>query len=377
MREQRLKPSTMLITILVFIVILSVLVLIHELGHFLVAKKFGIKVEEFGLGFPPRVWGKRIGETLYSINALPIGGFVKLYGEDEAGSGKIGSHKNITEDLDRAFFARPIWQRALVVVAGVVMNFLLALVIVTGLITFEGIPTPGNQITISEIVKGSPAEKAGIKKGDLVEKVGNVKIDNSQILINETRKYLGKELELTVKRGKQSEVIKITPRKNFPSNQGPMGIAISQNISLVKYPFPQSLYYGFKQAVNDSYMTVVGFKNVVIDIFTRFTLPQGVAGPIGMAQLTGEFVRVGPSAVLSLVYVLSLSLAVLNILPIPALDGGRFFFILVEAVTRRKVNPRFEAMAHAVGIVLLLTFLAVVSYKDILRIISGQSIFPQ
>ncbi len=370
----------MLITILVFIVILSVLVLIHELGHFLVAKKFGIKVEEFGFGFPPRVFGKKIGETLYSINLLPIGGFVKLFGEDEAGSGRIkpvASSKQPVADLERAFFARPIWQRALVVVAGVVMNFLLAVILVTSLITFEGIPTPGNHVTISEVVKGSPAEKAGIKKGDLVEKVGNVKIGDSQILVTETRKSLGKEIELTIKRDGKTQIIKVTPRKNFPSNQGPMGIAISQNINLVKHPFPQSLYYGLKQAVNDSYMSVVGFKNVVIDIFTRFTVPAGVAGPIGMAQLTGEFVRVGPSAVISLVYALSLSLAVLNILPIPALDGGRFFFILVEAVTRRKVNARFEAYAHAVGIVLLLTFLAVVSYKDILRIISGQSIFPQ
>lgn len=367
----------MLLTILVFLVILSVLVLIHELGHYLVARKFGIKVEEFGIGFPPRVWGKKIGETLYSINALPIGGFVKLYGEDEAGSGKIGSHKNITKDLDRAFFARPIWQRALVVVAGVVMNFLLAIAIVTYLFTFEGIPTPGEKVTITEVVKGSPAEVAGIKKGDLIEKIGNVEIKNTESLIAETRKHLGEKTEITLKRGDKSEVLEITPRKKSPANQGPMGIAISQDVKFVKYPFPQSLYYGTKQAINDSVLTVVGFKNVMIDIFTRFTVPQGVAGPIGMAQLTGEFVKVGPGAVLGLVYMLSLSLAVLNILPIPALDGGRFFFIIVEAVTRKKINPKFEAYAHAVGIILLLSFLAIVSYKDILRIIGGQSILPQ
>ena len=138
-----------------------------------------------------------------------------------------------------------------------------------------------------------------------------------------------------------------------------------------------TIYYGTKQAVNDSYLIVVGFLDVVKTIFTEFKVPAGVAGPVGMAQLTGEFVKVGPGAVLGLVYMLSLSLAVLNILPIPALDGGRFFFILVEALTRRKVNARFEAYAHAVGIILLLTFLALVSYKDILRVISGQPIFPQ
>lgn len=372
----------MIPTILVFIIMLSVLVLIHELGHFLVAKKFGIKVEEFGLGFPPRVWGKRIGETLYSINALPIGGFVKLYGEDDAGSGRIkpsavSSQQSAVDDIHRAFFSRPIWQRGLVVVAGVTMNFLLAVVVITYLFTFEGIPAQGNKVTISEAVKGSPAQIAGLRKGDLIEKIGKTQIKDTKTLITETRKHLGEKIQISVKRGSESKVIEVTPRKNFPNNQGPMGIAITQNIVFNKYPFPQSLYYGTKQTLNDSGQIVFGFKDVVINIFTRLTVPAGVAGPIGMAQLTGEFVRVGPSAVLGLVYMLSLSLAVLNILPIPALDGGRFFFILVEALTRRKVNPRFEAMAHAVGIVLLLTFLAVVSFKDILRIISGQSIFPQ
>lgn len=368
----------MILTILVFIVMLSVLVLIHELGHFLVAKKFGIKVEEFGLGFPPRVWGKRIGETLYSINALPIGGFVKLYGEDEAGAGRVSSGKKVTKDLHRAFFARPIHQRLLVIVAGVAMNFVLAIGIITYLFTAEGIPVQGEKVTISEVTKGSPAESAGLRKGDLVQKIENVDIKNTQALITETRKHLGEEIAIQVKsQNSKVKTVRVTPRKNFPSNQGPMGVAISQEVIFKKYPFPQSLYYGTKQALNDSWQVVVGFKNVVIQISTRFNIPQDVAGPIGMAQLTGEFVRVGPTAVLGLVYMLSLSLAVLNILPIPALDGGRFFFIMIEAVTRRKVNPKFEAYAHLVGLVLLLSFLALVSYKDILRIISGQSILPQ
>lgn len=367
----------MFLTILVFIVMLSVLVLIHELGHFLVAKKFGIKVEEFGLGFPPRVWGKRIGETLYSFNALPIGGFVKLYGEDETGAGRVTSNKKVTKDLHRAFFARPIYQRILVVIAGVTMNFILAVIIITFLFTTEGIPTPGATVTLTEIAKNSPAEKAGLKKGDIVYKIENIEIKDTQSLITQTRKKLGEEINITVKRGSATEVVKVTPRKNYPEGEGPMGIAISQNVQFQKYPFPQSLYYGTKQAVKDSWQVIVGFKTVVVELVTRFTVPQGVAGPIGMAQLTGEFVRVGPSAVLALVYTLSLSLAVLNVLPIPALDGGRLFFILIEAVTRKKVNAKFEAYAHLVGLVLLLSFLALVSYKDVLRIVAGQSILPQ
>lgn len=369
----------MLVTILTFVIILSILVLIHELGHFLVAKKFGIKVEEFGFGFPPRVIGKKIGETLYSINALPIGGFVKLYGEDAAGGGKIrpsASSQKQEANLDRAFFAKPIWQRALVVVAGVAMNFLLAVVIVTYLFTFEGIPQPSQDIKITEVVQGSPAKEAGLLEEDVIRSIDGEQISTSESLVSETRKNLGEETEIIVERGGKEMTFNVIPREEYPSDQGPMGIAVSQ-IDVIKHPFPQSIFFGFKQAASDSVLIVFAFKDMLVSLVTQFAVPQGVAGPIGIAQLTGEFVRVGPSAVLALIYMLSLSLAVLNILPIPALDGGRLFFILIEAVTRRKVSPKFESYAHMIGIVLLLSFLAFISFKDILRVISGGSILPQ
>lgn len=357
---------------------LSVLVLIHELGHFLVAKKFGIKVEEFGFGFPPRVFGKKIGETLYSINALPIGGFVKLYGEDEAGAGRLKfTSKKKDKDIDRAFFAKPIYARILVVVAGVVMNFILAVVIATYLYTFQGIPQASDKVLVSQVLKGSPAEIAGLRSGDLVEKIENEKIISTNQLVQVTKKHLGQEVEILIERGGKEQVIVVAPRKNYPSGQGPMGVAVEQQINYQKYQFPQSIGYATKQAFSDSGKVVVGFVGVVKDIFGKHEVPAGVAGPIGMAQLTGEFVKIGPAAVLSLAYMLTLSLAVLNILPIPALDGGRLFFILIEAVTRRKVNPKFEAIAHMVGIVLLLSFLALVSFQDVTRIFSGQSLLPQ
>ena len=166
------------------------------------------------------------------------------------------------------------------------------------------------------------------------------------------------------------------PRENPPEGQGAMGIAIDQNIIVQKYPFPVSILYATKQAAQDSILVVKGFLDVIKTLVTSLTVPEGVAGPVGMAQLTGEFVQIGPNAVLALVYMLSLSLAVLNILPIPALDGGRLMFILIEVVTRRKVNPKYEAYAHMVGIVLLLAFLAFISFKDVGRIISGESILP-
>lgn len=265
----------MVLTILVFIIMLSVLVLIHELGHFLVAKKFGIKVEEFGFGFPPRVFGKRIGETLYSFNALPIGGFVKLYGEDEAGGGRVkrgspeASSKKQVADIHRAFFSRPIWQRMLVVVAGVTMNFLLAVAIITYLFTTEGIPVQEARVSITEITKNSPAESSGLQKGDVVEKINNIEIKNTKTLIAETRKHLGEKITIQVRRGDQTQTLSVVPRKDFPSGEGPMGVAISQKVNFQKYPFPQSLYYGTKQALNDSWQVVVGFKTVVVELADR------------------------------------------------------------------------------------------------------------
>ncbi len=369
----------MLLTIIVFLVILTVLVLIHELGHFITAKIFGIKVEEFGLGFPPRVFGKKKGETLYSINALPIGGFVKLYGEDDAGGGKISKGKKIEKDpdLDRAFFAKPIWQRIVVVTAGVAMNFLLAVIIATYLFTSQGLPTDNKSVLITQVAKNTPAAVAGLRAGDAIVSIDGHEVADPSSLIAVTKDKLGKEVTLIVLREGNEIPLKITPRVNAPKGEGAMGVAIEQNITFQKYPFPQSIYYGTKQAAHDSVLVVTGFVDMIKTIFTKQTIPEGVAGPVGMAQLTGEFVKIGPDAVLSLVYMLSLSLAVLNILPIPALDGGRLFFILIELFTRRKVNAKYEAYAHMVGIVVLLTFLVFISYKDILRIISGQSIIPQ
>jgi regulator of sigma E protease len=366
-----------IITILVFLVMLTVLVLIHEFGHFFTAKIFGIKVEEFGLGFPPRVLGKKKGETLYSFNALPIGGFVKLYGEDEAGSGKISSGKQVTRDLDRAFFSKPIWQRIVVVTAGVAMNLLLAIAIATYLFSTQGIPKDGKNVLVTEVEKGTPAQAAGLKTGDIIETVNSTKVTDPNALIAYTKTQLGHQMTLGVKRGNEVVTLKITPRVNAPKNEGAMGVAIAPNIYYQKYPFPQSIFYATKQALQDSVLVVKGFVDAIKTIITSFTVPAGVAGPVGMAQLTGEFVKIGPDAVLSLVYMLSLSLAVLNILPIPALDGGRLMFIIVEAITRKKVNPKYEAYAHMVGIVVLLGFLALVSMKDISRIISGQPIIPQ
>lgn len=409
----------MLITIIIFIIILSVLVLIHEAGHFFVAKFFKIKVEEFGFGLPPRAFGIKIGETIYSINWLPIGGFVKLYGEDEAGAGRVSLSKDSTgnfenasfsmkkeeveirsgkteikeekieisekiigsEDKDnvgRAFFARPVWQRALVVFAGVFMNFVLAVVIISYLFSVVGVPTPGNQVVIAGVVNGAPAQKAGLKQGDIVESINLVKVTSPNQLVSYTKSHLGEEVKVEVKTpNSKLETIAVTPRKTYPSNEGPMGVEISTNVSIRKYPWYQAPFVGTSEALKETGLIASGLLMLLYQLIFHGTIPADVAGPVGIAQLTGQIVQVGPAAVLSFVSLLSLNLALINILPIPALDGGRLFFILIEGIFRRKVDQRIEGYAHAIGMAFLLGLILLITLHDIIRILTGQPLLPK
>ena len=368
-----------MLTILVFLLVLTVLVLIHELGHFFVAKKFGIKVGEFGFGLPPKAIGKKIGETIYSINWLPIGGFVKLYGEDEAGGGKfkVQSSKFKVWEKGRAFYARPWWQKFLVVFAGVFMNFVLASAIFSFLFAVVGVGVPQDKVQISQIIKGAPADLAGLKQGEIIERLNNIKITNTNQLVSETRKHLGEKIILLVKSDSELRFIEVTPRKTFPKDQGPLGIAISQPFEVKKYPLLQAPLIGTLEAFKLSGLIIGGIWTVIYQLVTTGIVPRDVAGPVGIAQLTGQFVQIGPFAVLSFVALLSLNLAILNVLPFPALDGGRLFFILIEAVTRRRVHPRFESLAHAIGMAILLALIALITFHDLTRLISGQPLIPR
>lgn len=371
----------MFFTVIIFLLILSLLVLIHELGHFIVAKLLNIKVEEFGFGFPPRALSFRRGETLYSINWLPIGGFVKLYGEDEAGGAKIAAPNSIdadAKDVHRAFFARPVWQRALVVVAGVVMNFALAVTLISILYSVVGIATPVDKVQVDNIVKNAPADKAGLKTGDTIIAINGQQIKNVQEVIDTTRKSLGTPVNLDVRTSKGViEALVLTPRKTYPADQGPMGVAISQTTIIKKYPWYEAPVVGTKQALQESWLIASGLGSLVGQLITKGAVPQDVAGPVGIAQLTGRVVQIGPAAVLSFIALLSLNLAIINVLPIPALDGGRLFFILFEAITRRKVNSTFESYAHTIGMIVLLALIALITLHDLIRVFTGQSILPK
>lgn len=367
----------MLITLIAFVIILSILVLIHELGHFLVAKKFGIKVEEFGIGFPPRAFSIKRGETIYSINWLPIGGFVKLYGEDSAGGGKIkgGGDSGEGGDIKRAFYARPLWQRMLVVTAGVIMNFVLAVVLISFLFSSQGVPLPSDNVIVSGVSKDSPAQLAGLKEEDRILRINDKQIIKTDDFIEETKKLRGTQVTLVVDRNGQEFTTSLIPRINPPKGEGAMGVSIT-NIIVKKYTWYEAPIYGTVEAGKFSWMILAGLGDMVRDLFTGGVKPESVAGPIGVAQLTGEAVRAGWFAVLWFVALLSLNLAVLNIMPIPALDGGRFFFMIIELVSGRKVSAKYEGYAHAVGLVALLGLMVLITLLDLSRLIQGKSILP-
>jgi regulator of sigma E protease len=396
----------MILTALVFLLVLSILVLIHEAGHFFVAKKLGIKVEEFGFGLPlTKAWfSVKRGETKYSFYPALIGGFVKLYGEDEAGRGAVSAPtknlelrtKNI-KDKDRAFFSRPAWQRLSVIIAGVVMNTILAVIVYYAFLGISGfkteIPLLGDhkffavnqenksEIIISEVAKESPAEKKGVKPMTKILSLNGQKVQNIDFFVAFIKENKGKEVSLElqdVKSGNRTTHI-VTPRMDPPKGEGALGISFFPvDTAVLTYDTPeQKLFSGFTHPANlMSYNFDVMGTLVKASLKEKNVEPvsQGVSGPIGIYSVVGEIVSIPNMKekilqILNLTGLLSISLAFFNVLPIPGLDGGRMFFILIEAVSRRKLNPRFEAYANAIGMAVLIGLIILVTFKDLSQIV--------
>jgi len=366
----------MLLTAATFIVILTVLVLIHELGHFVAARIIGVRVEEFGLGLPPKFFGKKIGDTQYTINWLPIGGFVRLAGEDEAPDTK--SSKLDSTKVKRLFWARSKKERAVILTAGVVMNFLLA-VGITAFLLVNGVQEPSGRVHIVRVAPGTPAHKAGLREGDVISSVGpvNVSDDSKAVsvtttsdLISYTKNQVGQPVKLVVLRLEETFSVSLVPREEYPKDQGPMGVAISDlethTYSLAEAP-GKAVMINVRRAWD-----MLASLGATIGRLVTLRPPQAeVAGPIGIASVTGKAVSFGWEAVLEFASILSLNLAVLNILPIPALDGGRLAFVFLEKIFRRRVNPIFERNAHQFGMIVLLALILLVSINDILRLARG------
>ncbi len=394
----------MIFSLIVFLVILSILVIIHELGHFLTAKKFGIKVEEFGFGFPPRALGKKIGETLYSINWLPIGGFVKLYGEDEAGGGsvQVKTSEDKEYDLKRAFFARPAWQRAVVILAGVVMNLFLAALIFYTYFLITGfkaeIPLIGdykffgvNQANLANVVgfveKGSPADQAGMRPPLKIIKVAGITPTATENVIKIISENRGRPTSVDAENLITYKMVHftVTPRKNPPKGQGPIGIALDENAELTYATPIQKLFSGFIHPINLMAYNLYAIKKVIEFSFASHNaglVTEGFSGPVGIYRIITDLLSIPDikerfTQVLNLAGLLSISLAFFNVLPIPALDGGRLFFILIELVTRRKVPAKYETAAHAIGLAVLLCLILLITFFDVVKLIPGQTLLPK
>jgi regulator of sigma E protease len=357
----------MIASILIFILVLSILIIVHELGHFLVARRMGVKVEEFGFGIPPRLFGKKIGETIYSVNALPFGGFVRLHGEnDEDG----------VTDPKRAFLGKSKKARTMIIVAGVIMNFLLAIFAFAIVYSVTGIPRDTEKLKVIAVSAGSPAQVAGIVVGDIVTKIGKDAVTSSDGFIAKTAELKGKKTVIEIQRTSQDQTsfvkISLTPREDPPTGEGPIGVTITTMETfyptLWQRPF-YGVYYGFKDATFWGKTIVLGLWDLASGIF-KGQSPEGVSGPVGIFAVTTEAAKTGILTLISFVGILSVNLAILNILPFPALDGGRLLFIGIEAITGRRVPAKVEGVIHNIGMMILLILLLMITIGDVRRLIT-------
>ncbi len=367
----------MILSIIIFIFTLLVLVIIHELGHFLMAKKFGIKVEEFGFGIPPRVWGKKIGETLYSLNALPLGGFVRLLGEDDLPAGRQEVEKKVL-DNPRSFASKKPWQRILVVVAGVAMNLILAWVLFYTVIISQNFriiyPVLEPATYIAKVEKDFPAEKAGIKVGDKLLSVDNALVKNFDEARNLIKDKKGQPVTLKVSGSdKLVRQIVVTPKKT-EKEDFLIGVVFSP-IPFKQYTTPlEKIFSGISYSWDLTKLTFVGLGQTLSNLFSgKFqVVSQSVSGPVGLAGMTNDILSGGWQAIIPYLWfvgIISLTLSIFNVLPIPALDGGRLFFLIIEAVTRKKVHAGVERWIHTIGMVLLLTLAVFVTFSDVRKLL--------
>lgn len=346
-----------MITAIVFFLVLSVLVLIHELGHFFVAKRSKMLVEEFGFGLPPRLFGIRFGETLYSVNLLPFGGFVKIFGENPE------DLKKKPQEKARAFSAKPWWQRALVIVAGPTMNFLLAVAVISYMFT-RGTYLPAEKVTVVKVEASSPAQSAGLKKNDILATFAGHKLTKTTQLIELSHQYAGQTVTIKFERAGRFQKTSLKPRRNPPVGQGALGLLIT-DLELKRYPFYQAPFVGLWESLKISAVFYQELGKLLAKLVTLQRPAIEVTGPIGIAQLTNQAVNHGADAVLQLLGLLSLNLALINIIPFPALDGGQLSFVIYEAIARKKLNEELKAKINAAGFAVLLFLLALVTLKDL------------
>ncbi len=347
----------LLTTLIYFLIVFSLLVFAHELGHFLVAKWRRVKVEEFGFGYPPRLFTiAQIGETALTVNAIPFGGFVRLQGENDP---------KVPDGL-----ASQGWRvRGGVFTAGAVMNMVLA-ALLFGTTALIGEPVAITGVEIIEVVSGSPAEAAGMKAGDLILELDGLEVTDSLALQGYTYERVGQEVSLLLGREGQRLQVTLTLRLQPPAGEGPMGITMHTVVvgtKLVRYEAWRAIPIGVSRTFR-----AVGVIILSVIYMMRGLISPEVSGPIGIAQATGQVAQMGLPFLLQFTAFLSVNLALINLLPFPGLDGGRLVFVLLEALRGgKKVDPEKEGLVHLIGMFIIISLVLVVSYFDILRVAGG------
>lgn len=378
--------------ILIFLVILLVLVVSHEFGHFIVAKLNKIRVDEFSFGFPPKLFGKKIGETTYNFNLLPLGGYVKIFGEnvDEADFVEVGflDKEQTPEQIEmakRSMANKPKYIQALVLVAGVVMNFLVAWILLSvgfmsGLPTSVGVVPRGaiveNQaITITSVSPNSPAEKGGIKTGDKILSLETAK-DSTKLLSsvlgtesiqNFVKSHDGEEIKVSIMRGKEPADLVIVPEKN---KEGTPVVGISMDmIGTLKLPVYRAVWEGLKLSSNLFVDTLKGFYNLIHSAVLGKADMSTLTGPVGIVGVVGDAAKFGFVYLLSFTALISINLAVINLIPFPALDGGRLLFLLIEKIKGSRIKPKIANTVNVIGFGLLMLLMAIITFHDIAKLL--------
>lgn len=366
-------------SVILFLAILAVLIFVHELGHFTVAKLSGIKVEEFAIGFPPRIFGWKYGETRYTINLIPFGGFVKIFGENSNKESLEGS------ESDRSFIRKPRPIQALVLIAGIAFNILFAWILFSGAL-FLGVPAPADssksglventRTTVVEILPESPAEKAGFEVGDKL-----VSLSSGGKVLRETnadsmRAFIGEHgtesLSFGIVRGREEKLftLEAIPESGIVEGKQALGFALA-DIGTLSYPLPKALVEGVRMTYSVTVDTTLGLLSFIGQAILGNADINQVTGPVGIAGMVADASDFGLAYLLSFAAFISINLAIINLLPFPALDGGRLFIVGIEGVIRRNLNYSYVNLANAAGFALLILLMILVTWQDIARLIAS------
>lgn len=357
----------MFLSFLIAFFSLIFLLILHEFGHFILAKKFGVKVEEFGIFYPPRIFAKRIGQTVYSLNLLPLGAFVKIYGERK-------------EKDPQALGAKSIWQRALVILGGVLSFWIISAVlfsIVMGSGFTQAVTDIANgnladiKVQIVGLAPESPAEKAGLKIGDVIVKIKSQELEIKNIdKVSQVKEFIQAyegEVTLIIQRGREIFDVSLTPRVSPPTGEGPMGVGLVRTAQK-RYPPVEALFRGTFFTLETTYFALKGWGMAFKNLFLG--LPTGIElmGPVGVFSLLSQAASQNINYFLQFVATISIYVALFNILPIPPTDGGKLVFLFVEKLRGKKVSEKLETAITSIFLLLLIVLMILTTIKDIQRI---------